>query len=425
MKRQTALNVAVIVLVFASYSWGLQQPGDANNLQTLSDYLRYASVNNAALKAKFEQWKAALEQVPQAKALDDPKFTYSYFIREVETRVGPQRQKFGIMQTFPWFGKIEARTDAAAATANAARQTYQAAKLKLFQQVKTAFYEYTYLASAIEIAEQNLELLKHFEKVTLTKYMTAAATHPDVIRAQVELATLEDVLKSLKEFRGPVIARLNSILNRPAEAELTRPKKEPPREVRLNRQFIIETLIRTNPELAGLNWEVEAAKARVELAKKKFYPDIGVGVDWIQTDGATSSGVRDSGKDPVALMFSMNIPLWRDSYKAAERQAKANARKIQQQKVNTENETIAQAVEVLYDVEDSQRKMHLYGDILVSKAQELVQASEAAYRAGTIDFLSLIDAQRMLLKYRLDYERSATNSQQKLAELEMLVGTEL
>jgi outer membrane protein TolC len=402
-----------------------QQPTDTNDLHVLSDYLRYASLNNAELKAKFEEWKAALEQVPQAKALDDPKFTYSYFIEEVETRVGPQRNKFGIMQVFPWFGKIEARTDVATAKAKAARQRYEANKLKLFWQVKDAFYEFTYLATAIDTAKENLELLKHFEEIARTKYRTAAAIHPDIIRAQVELATLEDVLKSLEQFREPTVAKLNSVLNRPAGMELTWPKKEPPKEVQLNRQYIIETLIRANPQLAELNWEVEAAKAKVELAKKKFYPDIGVGLNWIQTDTAASAGVRDSGKDPVVLMFSMNIPLWRDSYKAAERQAKANVRKTQQQKVNTENKTIAQAVKVMYDVEDSQRKIRLYGDILVSKAQELVQASEAAYRAGTIDFLSLIDAQRMLLKYTLDHERAITNNQQKLAELEMLVGSEL
>jgi outer membrane protein TolC len=81
--------------------------------------------------------------------------------------------------------------------------------------------------------------------------------------------------------------------------------------------------------------------------------------------------------------------------------------------------------EVLYDIEDSQRKTHLYGDVLISKAQELVQASETAYKAGTVDFFSLIDAQRMLLKYELDYERAVTNNQQKLAELEMLIGTKL
>jgi outer membrane protein TolC len=425
MNKRAVLALGAIVLVFIQYAEASQQPGDSNDLQTLADYLRYASLNNAELKAKFEEWKAALEQVPQAKALDDPKFTYSYFIEEVETRVGPQRQKFGIMQVFPWFGKIEARTDIAAAKANAAQQRYETAKLKLFRQVKEAFYEFAYLATAIDIAKQNLELLKHFEEVARTKYRTAAAIHPDIIRTQVELATLEDILRSLEQLREPTVAKLNSALNRPIDAELAWPKKEPPREVQLDRQHIVQALKRANPELAEFSWEIQAATSRVELAKKKFYPDIGVGLDWIQTEGAVSPGVRGSGNDPVILMFSMNIPLWQDNYKAAERQAKADVRKIQEQRTDIENKILSRVFEVLYDIEDSQRKTHLYGDVLVSKAEELVQASETAYQAGMIDFLSLIDAQRMLLKYELDYERAVTNNQQKLAELEMLVGTEL
>ena len=392
MNKQFFLIIGVIFLVFLSPAMSSQQPADTNELQVLTDYLRYASLNNAELKAKFEEFKAALEEVPQAKALDDPKFTYSYFIEEVETRVGPQRNKFGIMQVFPWFGKIEARTDIASAKAKAAGQEYEANKLKLFWQVKDAFYEFTYLATAIDTAKENLELLQYFEEIARTKYTTSAATHPDIIRAQMELAKLEDILKSLEQLREPTVARLNSVLNRPSDAQLAWPTKEQSREVQLDRQFIIESLIGNNPELAGLDWEIQAQRAKVELAKKKSYPDIGVGIDWIQTDRAASPGVRDSGKDPVVLMFSMNIPLWQDSYKAAQRQTKANVRKTQQQKTDIENKTISRAIQVLYDIEDSQRKMHLYGDILVSKAQELVQASGAAYRAGTIDFLSLIDA---------------------------------
>ena len=192
MNKRAVLAVGAIVFVFMQCAEASQQPSDSNDLlapplllvkqdmgvtrvqvQTLADYLRYASLNNAELKAKFEEWKAALEQIPQAKALDDPRFTYGYFIEEVETRVGPQRQKFGIMQVFPWFGKIEARTDIASAKAKAARQRYETTKLKLFRQVKVAFYEFTYLATAIDIAKQNLELLKHFEEVARTKYRTA------------------------------------------------------------------------------------------------------------------------------------------------------------------------------------------------------------------------------------------------------------
>ena len=44
---------------------------------------------------------------------------------------------------------------------------------------------------------------------------------------------------------------------------------------------------------------------------------------------------------------------------------------------------------------------------------------------SSIDFLSLIDAQRTLLDYHLSYQRALADNRQKLAELEMLAGTEL
>ncbi|MBW8041724.1 MAG: TolC family protein [Planctomycetes bacterium] len=414
-----------IVLFFGQFLSANEQQSDANSLVNLQGYLRYAALNNAGLKAAFEQWKAALEQVPQARALPDPRFNYGYFIEEVETRVGPQSQKVGIMQVFPWFGKIEARTDAAAANAKAARKKYEARKLKLFFEVKESFYEYAYLARAIEIARENLELVTGFEEVARIKYVAVTASHPDIIRAQVELAKIEDVLKSLEDFREPIVAMLNAVLNRRGFEMLPWPRKEDFRKAEVNRPQMIALLRQKNPELGALDFNVEAAKHRVELAKKKFWPDIGVGLDWIQTGGARGAGVSDSGKDPVILMFSMNLPIWRDSYKAAHRQAKANVRKTAQQKRQTENTLIARAEAVLYDFDDSDRKIKLYGDILVPRAEDLLEASETAYKAGTVDFLSLIDAQRTLLEFQLRYERALTNNQQKLANLEMLVGTEL
>lgn len=398
---------------------------DPNILQTIDDYLGYAMLNNAGLKAKFEQFKAALEQIPQAKALDDPTFTYGYFVEEVETRVGPQRNRFSIMQKFPWFGVIEARTDAAAAKAKAARQQYEAARLELFRQVKDTFFEYAYLGTATDIAERNLELIKRFEEVARSKYRASTAAHPDIIRAQVELAKLEDVLNSLHELRDPTVARLNAALNRPANAPLPWPQKPPQKKVVIEQEKIIELLVQYNPELAALDFQSEVARANLALARKRFYPNFGVGVDVIQTDNALMPNVRDSGKDPVVLMFSVNIPLWRDSYKAGERQAQAELQKTRQHKVETENRIIAQTTSVLYDIEDAQRKIQLYGDVLVAKAQELVAASESAYKAGNVDFLSLIDAQRMLLRYQLDYERALTKREQKVAKLEKLVGQEL
>ena len=425
MKRQAISVLGVVVLVFVQCADASERPRDANSLVELEDYLTFAALNNAGLKAAFEQWQIAVAQVPQAKSLPDPTFTYGYFIEEVETRVGPQRQKLEIMQMFPWFGELEARTDAAAAAAKAARKRYEAAKLKLFFEVKEAFYEYTYLARALEIAAENLELTRHFEEVARTKYMAAAAGHPDVIRAQVELAKQEDQLTALEELRKPIVARLNAVLNRRSLDMLPWPAKEEFRTVEVSREEMIELLKARNPELEALDFELEAAKSTVEVTKKKFWPDIGVGVSWIDTGGAVGPAVRGSGNDPIALMLTMNLPIWREGYKAAELQAKANVRKTSQQKTQAENSIVSAAERTLYDFQDSHRKIRLYRDVLMPKAEELLGASEMAYRAGTIDFLSLTDAQRMLLRYQLYYERAVADNAQKLAELEMLAGTQL
>jgi outer membrane protein TolC len=425
MKGQVFLIVGVVVLVFVSPVRALQQPSDANSLQTLQDYLRFASLNNAELKAKFHRWKAAVEQVPQAKALPDPKFTYGYFIEEVETRVGPQRQKLEIMQTFPWFGVIEARTDRAAAKAQAAHKKYEAKKLELFQDVKYAFHEYAYLAKAIEITEQNLELITHFEEIARSRYTTTISSHPDIIRAQIELAVLEDRLKSLRELRPAITAKLNSILNRPVSSSLPWPEPPEHQQISIDSPQLQAMIIQNNPDLQALGYEIEAARSAEKLAKKKSYPQLGIGVGYIDTAHARASGVDDSGKDPIVAMVSLTLPIWGESNKAARRQAQAQLRVRTNEKDQMANTLAAKAQQLLYDFEDSQRKIGLYRDVIIPKAKEMLAASESAYKTGTIDFLSLIDAQRVLLKYELYYERSLAENAQELAGIEMLAGTQL
>jgi len=217
-----------------------------NEQSKLSDYLTYAALNNPGLEAAFNRWKAVLERVPQVKSLPDPRFKYRYFIEQVETRVGAQKQAFGIAQMFPWFGKLELRGNAAGEAAGAARQRYEAAKLKLFFQVKDAYYEYYYLARAIAIVEENIQLVKNFESVVRTRYKVAAGRHPDVIRAQVELGKLEDRLKTLQDLRGPIVAKLNAALNRPAEASLPWPKQIEEESVSFTDQELLEWMANSN-----------------------------------------------------------------------------------------------------------------------------------------------------------------------------------
>ena len=92
---------------------------ELDNNPTLNNYIRYALLNNRGVEAAYEKWQAAMEKVAPAGTLPDPKMTFAYYIKEVETRVGPQKYSVGINQTFPWFGKLDLKEKTALEAANA------------------------------------------------------------------------------------------------------------------------------------------------------------------------------------------------------------------------------------------------------------------------------------------------------------------
>jgi outer membrane protein TolC len=189
----------------------------------LTDYLVYAARQSPALKAAFYEWRSILERSGYAGALPDPWVSYTYFIENVETRVGPQNQVFRVRQSFPWFGTLGAKKDITFEAANAAFEKFQAEKLTLFYEVKSAYYEYYYLERSTAIARENLELLTFWESVARAKYRVALKQHPDVIKAQVELGKLEDQLRTLEDMVEPVEARLRAVANLPDSVQLTAP----------------------------------------------------------------------------------------------------------------------------------------------------------------------------------------------------------
>ncbi len=393
---------------------------------SLSNYLAYAAAHNPELQAAFSRYKAALEAVAPARTLPDPKFTYRYFIQEVETRVGPQEQSFGLAQTFPWFGKLQVSGDIALEKAKASGQAFEAARLKLFYQVRHAYYEYYYLARAIAVTKENVELMRYIEQVARTKYKVATAGHQDVIRAQVEQGKLEDRLRTLQDLRSPIMAKLNAALNRPAGAELPWPTEVPQEEkIEVSNEQILIWLREANPELKALDYQIAAQKKTVELAGKDYFPDITLGVDYIDTDEALMSGTLDSGKDPVVLVASINLPIWHDKYRANQRRARARYLAALKERLGAENTLAAEVHLALYEFRDAQRKINLYRDSLIPKAEQSLKVSQAAFMVNKASFLDLIDAERMLLEFQLLYERALANNVQRLAQLEMLIGREL
>lgn len=416
----------LVFLIFAACSplslWADDTLPDLDAKSTLDNYLEYAALNNPGLKAEFLRWKAALEKIPQVKAWPDPRFTYTYLIREVETRVGPQRHKLSLTQTFPWFGKLDARSNLATAAANIQRQKYDAAKLNLFFDVKIAYYDLYYLGREIKIMQENIDLLTDFEKIARTKYTTGSVPYSTVSKAQVELSKLTDRRRSLEDWQQPLSAKMNKALNRPASTFVVLPDAIWVEDPVYSDSEYIDRLAAKNPVLLADQARLAKEKAALDLAGKQGWPDITLGVEYVETGAANMPGQPGDGKDPLGLMFSLNIPFWRGQYNAAQAEARLNFQAAQQTLDARQNELITDLQTALYTYREALRKIELYRESLIPKAYQSLKVSQQAFSVGEIDFLELIDAQRTLSEFKLAYEKALTDKAKAVAKIELLVG---
>ena len=395
---------------------------ETQNLRSLVDY---ALANNPEVNVARERHIGALARVPQAMALPEPKLTYRYFVNEVETRVGPQEHGIGLSQTLPWFGKRGLQGDAATEAARAAQERIASIQNTVIAEVANAYYELFYLGQSIEIIRGNRDLVLHLERVARARYGAGAATHADVIRAQVELGTIENRLGSLEDRRAPLFARLNALLNRPTTETFVLPSILTFAPVNYTDDELLAKVSLHNPDLRATSFEIEAAHRQRERANKNYLPDITLGLDYIATGDARMPGVQDSGDDALSATIGFTLPIWRSKYDAGVKEADAMLRQQQFKRDQQLNTFHAETVTALFKLRDAQRQIDLYEKTLLPKANESLVATQRAYSTGAAPFADTIDAQRMLLNFELSFARAITDHNQARIVLEKLTGQSL
>ena len=398
-KNGTALLLAGLL---ASPIWS-QEEAALDPRAELAEYARYAESHNPKLKQALARYKAALEKVAPASAWVDPRLTYGYFARPVETRTGPQEMRFSAAQTFPWKGKLELKGRIAQQEAAVEGQRYETVRRSLIFEVKAAYYDYYFL-----------RLLAHLEEVGRARYRGGTGEYAPVLKAQVELGRLEDQLRSLRQRQRPVTARLNAVLGRSATAPIAVPDSLPMPASDLDEEVLKARLQAANPTLQMRQVQARAQSLGVELAGKQFYPDLTVSLDYIH--------IGDRGENPLMAMATINLPLWRSSYEAGERAAKLSYQAALQGVADEKNRLVAELELALYKRRDAQSRSALYRDSLLPKAEQALNVTQRAFAADRSDFLAVIDAQRTLLEFQLAYERARTDQALHWAEIEKLVG---
>lgn len=388
---------------------------------TLEQLVGEALERNPAVRSAARRVEAMRHRIPQAKSLDDPKLSLGWMGNAVpfDVQEGDPSSFRGVsaMQELPFPGKLRLRGQIADREAEAVWWEYEAARRNVVAEVKAAYYDYFFYQKAIEITQKNRDLLQKLTKIAEARYQVGKGIQQDVLRAQVELSTLLQRLTVLEQQSKTARVRLNTLMLRDPEAPLGSPA--PFERAKLDQSLDrLYQLAKAND--TGLQREqrvIERNQYALNLARKEYYPDFGVGYAYQQ---------RPFMPDMHGITVTLNIPVF---YKTKQREAVRERTEdlAAAQLSHTDRETTLafQVKEQYLAAKASEDLVKLYADAVVPQASLALESSMAAYQVGTVDFLSMLNNFVIVLDYEINYYRELANYQIALARLEPLVGAEL
>ncbi|MGB5170529.1 MAG: TolC family protein [Eudoraea sp.] len=385
--------------------------------QQLQYFIQEAEANNPEIQAYNLRYNIAEEKVNEADWMPNTEFIAGYFVSEPETRTGAQRARFSARQMLPWFGTITARENYASSIVDAEYVEIVLAKRKIALSVSQSYYRLYAIKAKQKVLDENIQLLKTYEKMALTSVEVGNATAVDILRLQIRQNELQQQQEVLQEGYIGEQATFNKLLNRDeAEAitileEFLLPSED---------EVYSENELTLNPELLKYDKLYESIEQSELLNQAERKPMIGFGLDYIPVSKRPDMSFSDNGKDVFMPMISVSVPLFNNKYKSTSLQNELKQLEITSQKDNRLNvleSAFAQAI--------SQRNQARIK--YTTQVKNLKQANDAEeiliknYETGTIDFNDVLDIQELQLKFQINQIEAITTYYAQSAVVNYLI----
>jgi outer membrane protein, heavy metal efflux system len=410
--------IAALLLGLATTAQAETPPGA--NVESLLAIAREGSPDVRMVRLEAE---AAQERIGPAGALPDP------FLRvELEniTRGGTQEATLSpsrvgdttylLAQPLPFWGKRDLKREIAVAEAEQAGGRAADTWAEVAGRIKTLYAQYWLTHRALQLTRENVALSRQLEQIAQVRYASGLAAQQDAIRAQVERSTLDNELVGMETDYRQQAAFINAMLARKADAPLAEPSALRPLPARLDAALLNERLLARNPQLAIEAARVDGAGKSRDLAYRNNFPDFIVGVQPMQAQDRV---------DAWNLMLEMNIPLQQGTRRSQEREAERMLEAAAARKEALGHRLHGELSGALASLEAARTTEEITRNRLLPQAELTFKSALAGYETGKVDFATLLDAQRQIRNAKLALLRAQAGQQQRLAEIERLLGEDL
>ena len=419
---------APLALALSIACFGQNDPGSisASDLSarplSVDEAVAASLAGNPTIRATVRRLSLAQMKTSTARSLDDPML----MVRDWDT---PLRQPWdlnqaqimiGLQQTFLNRQKREMRSRLAEDDASVEASNLESLRQEVAADARKLCADLMRNADEMKVHERQESLLKEALAVALAQYTTGKVPQADVLRAQMALTRLSEHLIELEEERDTARAQLNALMGRrPDEAVEIAGSYAVPAALPVIEE-LEQIAMEHRPELAGLRTEIAKSKDESKLTQLAMKPDFTVGLGYmLMPSGSTA-------RNAYTAEFSMNLPrLNRTRHEGEAKQADA-ATELSQAELDARVSAVFLEIrQAQIAVLTSEQRVKLYRDTLLPQAGASFKASTAAYQNNRAEFMSLIDAQNLLLDIQTAYYQASAATDAGIAQMERAIGAPL
>jgi outer membrane protein TolC len=381
----------------------------------LADLLARAQEANPEIQV-VRQRAAGLRAVPaQVAAYDDPTVSWeawdfpdSWRIDQAENNI------FRLAQKVPWPGKRTLAGKIAERDADAADHDVRTARLDLTRMVTRAYYDLWLAHRRRDVLTSDTSLVERLARTTEQKYGVGTATQSDALRAQVELTHMVTETTTAGLAIETAAADLNALLSEPPDAPLGVPEDPPMAGPEASLVTLTALALDQRPELAAQRAAVSREQGAVELAGLGRRPDfefsVGRFVNYQRSDG-------------FGAMASVTLPFVHGGkYDAASSEARAKLMSAEAELRRLQDRVRRDVAQAYARARTAALQHQLAAGTHVPQAQQALRVTEAAYEAGTAEFVSMLDTLRNVQAIELQHAEARAELAKATADLERAVG---
>ncbi len=420
MKSLLALVTTVILC------HGIAFAEEARQTENLTSLIDTALAKNPELKSSEARWQMFRSRIARASSLDDPMLMLKIQNAVVTDPLNFHREPMtgkviGLSQQLPFWGKRGLKGEIADKEAESYHWQVEERKLELARMVKETYYQIYYTDKSLEIVAKNIKILDDFITIAETKYSVGQGTQQDVFKSQVERSKLLDMRINLEQQRKSLETALNALLYRPAETPVGRIPDFEIQPLALSVKELRDKAYESRPLIKSLNALVGKEEAGRRLARKEFYPDFNVSLEYMQREPAMGG----DGADMYSLGVTFNLPLQRERRHAMVAEANSAGGMATEEINSLKNSIDSGIADLLAKLEKREKLVKLYKTGIIPQAEQSLESAIIGYRVNKVDFLTLLDSRVTLFNFERDYYESLAEYQIRLAQLEAVVGADL